>query len=239
MTELEARLVPAGEVTPDVAAQLFALMDACYEGMDAATFAADLAGKDSCILLTDAEGVLRGFSTQRVMTVEVAGRRHVGVFSGDTVIEPAYWGSPALFQCFTRHFIAPQRDEPLWWFLISKGHRTYRMLPVFFERFWPRAGVPTPPLERAVMDAYATALYPDDYNPASGVIEYRTPKDRLCAGVAGIGPRELANPHVAFFVEANPGHASGHDLVCLTELSVANLKPRLRSVLLGRPEAVR
>lgn len=233
MSELQARLVPADEITPELGAEMFALMDALYAGMDQAAFAADLATKDTCILLTDPAGVLRGFSTQRMLTVEVAGRHHTGVFSGDTVIDRAHWGSPALFQCFTRHFIVPERAEPLWWFLISKGHRTYRMLPVFFQRFWPRAGVPTPPLERAVMDAYATALYPGDYDPATGVLAYRTPKDRLRPGVGEIGLRELANPHVAYFAAANRHHARGHDLVCLTELSVANLTPAARARLLG------
>ena len=35
----------------------------------------------------------------------------------------------------------------------------------------------------------------------------------------------MNNPHVRFFVEANPGHAGGDELACLVHVDVANLTP--------------
>lgn len=232
MSGLLGEVVDAAALTRTDRAALFALMTQVYDGVDRTTFERDLTAKDECILLRTPAGETVGFSTQRFLTVEAAGRRVDGVFSGDTVIRPDHWGSPALFQAFARRYIV-HRDPPREWFLISKGHRTYRMLTTFFAEFWPSRHAPTPDAARAVMDAYALALYPDDYNPSSGVIEYRVPHDRLRPGVAGTTERDLRNPDVAFFATRNPGHARGHDLVCLCELTPANLKPRMRPLLLG------
>ncbi len=232
MSGLSSELVEASGIGPADRAAMFALMDTVYAGMTRDAFEADLAGKDTAIMLRTPSGALAGFSTQRLMSVEAGGTRVDGVFSGDTVIHPDHWGSPALLQAFSRAFIT-DRTPPLQWFLISKGHRTYRMLTTFFQHYHPSRREPTPEAAARVMDAYAAALCPDDYNPATRVIEYRHPKDRLRAGVAGVTERELRNPDVDFFVRANPGWAEGHDLVCLCELSPANLVPRMRPVLLG------
>ena len=231
MTGLTPEVVDAAALTPADRDAMFSLMELVYDGVTRDAFDRDLAGKDECIVLRAESGELVGFSTQLFLTVEVDGRRVEGVFSGDTVIRPDHWGSPALMQAFTRRYF--DHDPPLQWFLVSKGHRTYRMLTTFFEEFWPHRGHPTPDAARALMDAYARALYPDDYDADAGVLAYRTPKDRLREGVAGVAERDLRNPDVAFFVARNPGHALGHDLVCLAELSPANLKARMRGVLLG------
>lgn len=229
MPDLHPDIVPVDALSAADRAAMYALMGAVYDGTDRGVFERDLAGKDVAIVLRSPAGELVGFSTQ-VEVVLADGQR--GVFSGDTVIRPDHWGSPALMQAFSRRYIVP-RPTPFWWFLVCKGHRTYRFLPTFFTTFWPTRRAPTPPDERAVMDAYAAARFGSDYNPASGVVEYRTPHDRLRAGVAGIAERELRNPDVAFFADRNPGHELGHDLVCLTDLRPANLKPRMRPILLG------
>lgn len=234
MAELHAEVVPVSALTAADRDAMFALMDLVYEGVRRQAFDADLAAKDEAIVLRSAGGALVGFSTQCTMSVEVGGATVRGVFSGDTVIHPEHWGSPALLQAFARRYVV-ERDEPFWWFLVSKGPRTYRFLPTFFATFWPDRRSPTPPGPQAIMDAYATALYPRDYDRDRGVLAYRTPKDRLRPGVAGVTERDLRNPDVAFFVARNPGHALGHDLVCLCALTPANLKPRMRPTLLGVP----
>lgn len=242
VADLIAEIAGAGDLTPADRDAMFALMDLVYEGATRAAFEADLAAKDTCIVLRSPGGDLAGFSTQRTLTVPVTGPvpgtvgagSATGVFSGDTVIHPAHWGSPALMQAFSRHYIV-ERPEPFWWFLVSKGHRTYRFLTTFFTEFAPDRRHPTTPEAAAIMAAYATALFPADYDAERGVLAYRTPKDRLRPGIAGITQRELANPDIAFFAARNPGHALGHDLVCLTDLRPGNLKPRMRPTLLGQP----
>ena len=60
------------------------------------------------------------------------------------------------------------RDEPLYWYLISKGYRTYRFLPVFFREFYPRHDVATPPVEAAVLYALGRRKFGDSYDGANG-----------------------------------------------------------------------
>lgn len=234
MTELVSEVRTPAELTLADRDAMFAIMELVYDRMTREHFEADLAGKDEVIVLRDPAGVLAGFSTQRICTIDVEGRSVTGVFSGDTVIHPDHWGSLALMQAFARRYITV-RPEPWYWFLISKGHRTYRMLPTFFTEFWPSRHAPTPPDAQAIMDAYASALFGAEYDRSSGVLAYAEPKDRLRDGVAAVTDALLRNPEVRFFVERNPGHELGHDLVCLAELSPDKLRPQHRARLLGAP----
>jgi hypothetical protein len=47
----------------------------------------------------------------------------------------------------------------------------------------------------------------------------------LRSGLAELKPARLRDPHVAFFVRANPGHARGDELACLSEIEYHNLTP--------------
>src|SRR5205823_6261147 len=95
--------------------------------------------------VTDA---LCGFSTQALLDVDVAGRRPVkALFSGDTIIDRGHWGVSALTRVWGRlalSLIDALPSTELYWFLISKGYKTYRFLPVFFREFYPRHDAPTP-----------------------------------------------------------------------------------------------
>ena len=64
----------------------------------------------------------------------------------------------------------------------------------------------------------------DEYDAERGVIRFHQAAP-LQSGVAEITPQRLKDPHVAFFVQANPGHAHGDELACLAELSRGNLTP--------------
>ena len=105
-----------------------------YVGADEADFRRDLAEKDYAILLRGT-GVC-GFSTMKL--VEVAGM-HV-LFSGDTVVETSQrgqWGLAGGFGHMIKFVEGMFPDETAYWFLISKGARTYRFLPTFFRRYVP------------------------------------------------------------------------------------------------------
>ena len=233
--KMDWEYVTPAELGENAKQAMFKLMGLVYEGVDEQQFRDDLAAKDEVILLTDAERLV-GFSTQQFLTIEVAGEAVEGIFSGDTVIHPDHWGGLGLMQAFSQRYII-KRDRDVYWFLISKGHRTYRMLPTFFSEFWPSRKAPTPAWEREVMQTYAREFFPSDFDVDRGVLAYQTQKDRLREGIAGTSETTLRNPEVAFFVAANPGWVDGHDLVCLTKLDPDNLRPQHRSRLLGPGES--
>lgn len=232
--KLNGEVIPVRDVAGADLEAMFLLMEAHYENMERGVFLRDFASKHFCVVLRDEAGILRGFSTQQLLTVDVGGKPVQGVFSGDTVIHRDYWGSPALFTVFARYFFRyAEQVGGLYWFLICKGYKTYRILPTFWAEFYPRRDRETPAWERVVIDAYASRLYPGDYNPAAGVVEYRMEKDRLKPGVADICRRELKNRDTAWFVDANPGWIRGNDLCCLARLDRNLLKPRAAALLFG------
>ena len=228
---LDARLVD----------RLHALQELCYDGVERARFRADLAEKRWVILLRDGEGgEVVGFSTQRTLEAQVAGRRVDVLFSGDTVIDPAHWGEQVLVRTFCRlvgRLLAEAR-HPLYWFLISKGHRTYLYLPTFFEAFWPCGERPTPPFEAELIRVLGEGRYPGEFDAKTGIIRPRGPHDRLKAELDGSSRRER-NPHVAFFLERNPGHRQGDELLCVADLGPHNLRPIVRREVLAALSAAR
>jgi hypothetical protein len=166
----------------------------------------------------------------------------VAFFSGDTVVERAYWGGTELPRRFARHVFAladaERRAAPgaaVYWFLICSGYKTYRFLPVFFREFFPTHRRPTPASARRILDTLATHKFRAAYDAPAGVVRPR-PAPRLRPGVAEVGPELLRNPDVAFFVAANPGYAAGDELACLAELRPENLTRAGRRMLFGSGE---
>src|SRR5258706_70368 len=131
---------------------LYELLERHYEHVSWMQFEADVAEKDAVIVLRDASGLACGFSTQKVMHVTVDGLAVRAIFSGDTIIDPSHWGEQELGRAWCRYVgqvRAADPEPPLYWFLISKGYRTYLYLPVFFKKYYPACAWPTPPGSQA------------------------------------------------------------------------------------------
>ena len=213
---------------------MFTLMDEFYENMDRAVFERDFFAKDYCIILRDDEERLVGFTTQKVMSVNVDGKEIHGMFSGDTIIHKDHWGDTELFRVWAQFwFPFAEKYGEFYWFLICKGYKTYRILPLFWREFYPNYRTKTPEYEKKIIDAYASLLYPDEYDPSTGVIEYRHVKDKLRAGVADIDEHRMKNKDIAFFNEADPHHADGNDLACLARIDRLLLRKHAPELLFG------
>lgn len=235
-------LIPASSVTDQQGAVMYALMDRHYETMSPAAFAADLAEKQWVILLFDEHTeAVRGFSTQMLLDAEAAGRPVKALFSGDTIVEREHWGDRALAQVWGRlalSLIDRFATAEMYWFLISKGYKTYRFLPLFFHEFYPRYDTPTPAWAREVIDALGRQKYPRAYDAAAGVVRADAGKDRLRPGVAEVTAGRLRDPHVRYFVERNPDHAGGDELCCIAPLTRANFTPAAYRVIGPEPAAL-
>jgi hypothetical protein len=199
-------------------------------------FDRDLAEKEWVILLADpSSGQIQGFSTLMRLQILVEGQPVVAFYSGDTIIQQDYWGETELPRLWGRHVFSLAEtisDTQVYWFLISSGYKTYRFLPVFFREFYPTYQRPTPPASKWLLDALAQLKFPAEYNPETGIIR-PAEASPLRSGVAEVTPRRLKDPHVAFFVSANPGYARGEQLACLVELTRANLTAAGRRMLGG------
>jgi hypothetical protein len=211
----------------------FDLFAASYEGASWATFQRDLDAKQFAILLHDVRtGELKGFST---VQLSPAGKATV-VFSGDTVIDPAYWGQKELQRRFAALILRLKLRRPwrpVYWFLISKGFRTYLIMVNRCPRSIPRYDQPDDPGLRRLLDALARGRFGDKYDPGSGVAR-DLGADRVRQGVAPIDGALLANPHVRFFLQRNPGHVRGDELCCLAETRLRDAVATLTQVLRRR-----
>ena len=104
-------------------------------------------------------------------------------------------------------------------------------MPLFWKEFYPNYRKETPEYEQNIINAYATMLYPDEYNPETGVIEYKSVKDKLKNGVANVGDHELKNKDIAYFCKANPDYVNGNDLACVAKIDKEKLKRRVPELL--------
>ncbi len=173
---LVARTVPQAELDSDTRKRMWTVFDAYYDDVDQATFERDLSNKDHVILLLDAaDSTLQGFSTLRQLLLWVHGRPAVAVFSGDTIVNERYWGQTALQRAFLRYVMGCKLRHPVlpvYWYLITKGYKTYLLLARNFPEHWPRYDLETPPWQAALLDTLARRLFPDAWRPAAGTLAH-------------------------------------------------------------------
>ncbi len=212
---------PVISLTPGERRAMHQLMTDHYEAVPWERFESDLSAKDEVLLLHDGDGTVRGFTT---LAWNPTGRPNEGdiLFSGDTIIDRSCWGTQELVRAFCRRAGEWKNvsERRLFWFLISKGHRTYLYLPLFARRFHPHPEASE--VEWAALaGTVAAGLFGDCWKPEEGVIRFPSSQGHLRQDMA---MDRVRNPWVRYFIECNPGHASGEELVCLTEMTESNLR---------------
>lgn len=225
---VQGRLQRIDELSQGERDEMFALMETYYENVVRSAFDADLGEKQWVILLTEPQGgAIRGFSTQMLLDAVVEGLHTRALFSGDTIVDREHWTHNPLTRIWGQlalSLIDAQDGPPLYWFLLSKGYRTYRFLPVFFRDFHPRHDTETPGWPSRLIDAFGSLKYPTSYDPRAGIVRAGPSGCRLHPGVAEITHRQLQDPHVRFFSERNPGHVRGDELCCIAPLTRENFR---------------
>ncbi len=197
-----------------------------FDGSSAAIFCSDLADKGEAILLR-CGGRLIGFTTLQVFDVACHDRPARIVYSGDTIVDPQHWGQQELAFAWIAHIgeiKASAPDIPLFWFLLVKGHRTFKYLSVFGKSFFPHWEKNRDEL-KALADQLASARFGSDYDPASGIVRFPQSRGHLKSALAEASPEEMNKAATRFFFEMNPGYRAGHELVCICELESFNMKP--------------
>ena len=232
VTPCIASASPRGTLSAGERDELFALLDAHFDGVIAAQFARDLDEKDWVLRIRRADRLV-GFTTLKVYSTRCDDARVNIIYSGDTITEPEVWGSPVLGRTWVplvRRLVAERPAEPWYWLLLSSGFRTYRFLPIFFREFWPRYDAPTPPGLAALMSQLARERFGARFDKASGVVRFEHPQ-RLREALAAVPDGKRHDPHVAFFLERNPAHGDGDELVCLTALNDENFSAAGRRMM--------
>ncbi len=235
---LVARVASPAELSACTIDEAYALFGSTYAGTDRARFVRDLSEKQHVILLHDREtGALKGFSTVLLREIATARGPATLFFSGDTVVDRAYWGQKELQLAAARLLLSMKLRNPtrrLYWFLISKGYRTYLILANAFPRSIPRAGAAEEVELRGLLDTVARERFGDEYDATTGTIRHATPHEYVRDGVAPVTEAALRNGHVRYFVERNPNHAAGDELACLAVVRARDLLRAMARFLLRR-----
>ncbi len=222
---------PIQAITVTHIKQMYELYSSFYENTSLDIFLNDLSKKSGVILVTrKADDKVVGFSTQTFFDIKVDGKRLRGIFSGDTIIEPAYWGNNALANTFYRRLVIERIKRPFvpfYWFLISKGYKTYLLMTNNFYNYYPKVGGNRPGMDdryRRITEAYCDALFPEAFDRENMVLDFGNDYVRLKGDVAGITPElKAANKHIAFFEKVNPGWRQGHEVPCLAACDYESL----------------
>jgi Acetyltransferase (GNAT) domain len=233
VTEIVGETRRVSDLTRDELHACFELLGRLFLGVTWENFLHDLEEKDDVMFLRDAEtGAIGGFSTLTELEIDVAGEPVPVVFSGDTAVLPEYRTSFALGQELARHFHdAHERspERPLSYVLISKGWRTYRIMPFFFHEFSPRHDAETPPFERALIDAFGGSRYHDRYD--DGVIRVAgEPVPRIRPDSVDAVPAR-SDAHTEYFLRVNTRYLEGDELVCAARIHPTNYTGRMRRLL--------
>lgn len=198
--------------------RMHALFEAHYACSPLSTFLDDLARKDGVFVVRHKQTHdIVGFSTLGVYQFQLGGKVVKGLFSGDTIIERAHWGSRALQTAFAWKMFTEACKSPFtrqYWLLISKGYKTYLLLARNFPEFHPRREQPSAEMSDLVID-YCEALFPGKLNRQTQLLEFGEDANRLKSDVAAITDTMRADPDIRFFEQRNPTWEQGTELPCI------------------------
>jgi hypothetical protein len=221
---MKTKIIRRADLCSEQIQNMFEVMREYYEGVQIEEFEKDLSECESVILLCSPNGAIQGFSTIHKNQLQNLGKRKIALFSGDTVLRRKYWGNGALAHAFGRYLFTTKIKHPftdVYWFLTSKGYKTYLLMTNNFPIHYPRYDVPTPPDVKAMMDRFYLTKFNNEYRPEAGLVIPNNPNPcRLRETVATIGSHELIEPKIAFFVDQNREWNKGHELGCIAKVSI-------------------
>lgn len=229
-------LVRRPDLGEELISTMYALMEGNYDCVDRNTFKADLGHKQYVGMITDEAEELVGFTTYAVDPKGSGTNDYHILFSGDTIIDPAHWGTQILMKGWTMSvgYISSSDPGRKWyWYLMSKGHRTYLYLPLFFEKYYPS---PQPSDQEDVLkqiaDEASVKIYGSFWKPVKGIIEFPSNQGSLKKVLNDDSFKKSKSPNIAFFLEKNPGFEKGDELVCVTEICAENFRRSVKNYFL-------
>ncbi|HAX70788.1 MAG TPA: hypothetical protein DCY14_14345 [Anaerolineae bacterium] len=228
LPSLTSQTLPRQDLTPETIQEMFDVFNENFSQTSLDLFTRDLNNKNWVILIRDDEkNIVQGFSTLGIYETDYQGQCITAVYSGDTIIRRAYWGTPELPKKWIHTVLEKTANmpQPVYWLLISSGYKTYRFLTVFYKEFYPCYNQPTPPETQSLMNFLASQRYGDDFYPDLGVVRFKDGATPLREGVAEVTDERLSDPHIAHYIKVNPHHDQGDELVCLTRVHPDNFTP--------------
>lgn len=221
--ELVASTVRVKRISRADVERMYQLFAEYYQNHTLESFEHDLYEKNHVIILRDRENKsIQGFSTLQRVPLKKFGKKVIGVYSGDTLISKDYWGSKSLGVEFLKYLWKLKVRRPgtaVYWFLISKGYKTYMIMANNFSIHYPRYETVTPPEYKTLMNDFYSQKFGDAYHADKDLIIHPGKSCALKDHVADITPELLRDPKIAFFNDKNPGWIQGDEIACIAKMT--------------------
>ena len=223
MKKLNSKIIKIKQIDNLLLQNMFELMNQTYDGTSLEKIEKDLSNKDYILLLTDKQQNLQGFTTMQIFDFQLKSKPVTVIYSGDTVISKDFLGELELMQSWWQFVCEIQQKNhtiDIYWMLISKGWRTYKFLPVFFNEFYPNKNEQTPAEFQDFIDNLGIFKFPEEYK--NGLVCPHHP-DYLKNGENDVPSHRKNDADIQFFLTKNPNFYKGDELVCTTKLHYNNL----------------
>lgn len=202
-----------------------------YDNVALDQFVSDLSKKTGAFIIRrQRDEAIVGFSTFGVYQMEVDGKKIKGIFSGDTVLEKEHWGNRAINAAFVKRVLVEAIKNPLtpqYWFLISKGYKTFLLMSRNFPEYYPHPTQKNDHLKNIAV-AYCDALFPGKLDKDAMVLDFGDGYNCLKGDVTPITHDLRQQADIAFFERSNPGWERGTELPCVGR---ADLKSLFQAIL--------
>lgn len=233
---LKGEIRPITALTTKDIQQMYLLMEQHYDNVQEQKFKSDLAAKDGVMYFYNGSRKVCGFSSYRVSEIRFNGQKYTILYSGDTIITKEYWGGLTFLKTFALLLeqCMDKSPYPVYWFLLSKGIRTYLMLPLLFKSFSPQSGKDGSVFDDAFVQHLSHEFFDDSFREKDRIIRFSPPADRLKQQLNIISDKRKVDPHVRFFFKKNPGFADGDELPCIARVSSDNLTKVYTKLVRGK-----
>ncbi len=235
-SKLTYSLISIKDIIQSSLERMYLIMEQNYSSVSFPAFENDLKNKQFIGILKDVDNQIQGFTTYAINPFELGTFEYNILFSGDTIISPKYWGSQELVKGWCKTvggLIAGTPEKKWYWFLLSKGHRTYMYLPLFFEKYYPALNKSEEADLFPIIDKCANAMYGPNWKPEKRVITFEKSHGELKEIHTETTLKKVkSNVYIDFFLQKNPGFERGDELTCMAELRVDNMKRFTRNIVL-------
>ncbi len=231
-------IVAVNTLSETISQAMVALYLDYYDGAERGLVLSDMKSKTHVLLLYHDE-VLVGFTTFEEYEKVWEERPITVIYSGDTIVKQEHWGQQALAFAWIRHIGELKQAKPnntIYWFLIVKGHRTYKYLPAFTHSFYPHWSIDRRDL-KPLLDNLAHEKFGKYYDPSRGIIAFETTHGHLKRDYVFPKENEKSNPAVRFFLERNPRYMDGDELACICSFDDENLRSLTKRILYKKEKA--
>ncbi|RZL08780.1 MAG: hypothetical protein EOP40_11995 [Rubrivivax sp.] len=198
--------------------EMFKVFCRYYENTSLDQFVSDLGRKTGAFIIRrKSDDAIVGFSTMGIYHMEVDGKKIRGIFSGDTILEKEYWGNRAMNAAFVKRVLIEAIKDPFtpqYWFLISKGYKTFLLLTRNFPQHYPHPTQDNPHMKH-IVEAYCDKLFPGKLNRDTMVLDFGDGYNCLKNNVTPITQEQRLEEDIAFFEQRNPDWERGTELPCV------------------------